>query len=328
MGSISQLKRSRKKSFEQVNKAIETMSGGYTDPDADKFWKPSRDATDHASAVIRFLPAKEGEDSPFVQYFTHNFQGPGGWYIENCPTSLGKDHDCPMCEANSELWNTGTEAAQNIVRQRKRKQHYVSNVLVIDDSVHPENNGKVFMFKYGVKIFEMIQAAIKGNKLNKPINPFDFWEGANFLLQQKPIKVKMGNKTVKMYSYEESQFGSMEAIADDDDDIQKIWDSQFSLDEYVAPDKFKDYDELQKRVQKALAVKSTGAASAEDAINSELDSDDADDAPWDKEQTASASASASVETESVDADVSTSIESDDEEDGDDYSYFEKLASGE
>jgi hypothetical protein len=218
-------------------------SGGSTD---DRLWKPEVDKAGNGFAVIRFLPAPDGEDLPWAKVYAHAFQGPGGWFIDDCLTTINQN--CPVCEANRELWNTGSKANQDIVRQRKRKLSYYSNIYVVQDKAHPENEGKVFLYKYGKKIFDKITAAMQPEFDDEtPINPFDFWAGANFKLK---ITKKDG-----YWNYDKSEFGDQGALFDDDDAMESVWKKAYSLSEFVNPDKMKSYEQLDARLKAVLGKK-------------------------------------------------------------------------
>ena len=218
----------------------------------DRFWKPELDKSGNGYAVFRFLPAAKDEDLPWARLWSHAFQGPGGWFIENSLTTLNKKD--PVSEANTLLWNSGVEADKEIARKRKRKLSYIANILIINDSKHPENEGQVKLFKFGKKIFDKITEAMKPEfEDEKPINPFDFWEGANFKLKIRKVD--------GYWNYDKSEFDSPSAIKDNDDSIQQIWDKQFALKPFLAPENFKSYDELKAKVDKVLSgSRSTGTA--------------------------------------------------------------------
>jgi hypothetical protein len=228
-------------------KEVEKMSAtsGGTD---ERLWKPTMDKTGVGSAVIRFLPAPDGEDLPWAKMYSHAFQGPNGWYIENSLTTIGgKD---PLGEYNRELWNTGTESNKEIVRKQKRKLNYYSNIYVVKDPANPVNEGKVFLFKYGKKIFDKIMEAMQPEfEDESPINPFDFWQGANFKLK---IVKKDG-----YWNYDKSEFGSTEPLLDDDDALEAVWKKCYSLTAITAPDQFKSYEELERRMNMVLGVKTS-----------------------------------------------------------------------
>jgi hypothetical protein len=234
---------SGKASLEQLNAKLAKVSGGQESKSDDRFWTPSVDKAGNGYAVIRFLPAPPNEDVPFIRMFDHGFQGPGGWYIENSLTTLGKND--PVSEYNSKLWNSGIEANKEIARKQKRRLHFISNIYVVSDSSNPANDGKVFLFKYGKKIFDKLNEAMNPQFADEePLNPFDLWAGANF-------KLKIRN--VEGYrNYDKSEFDSAKPLLSDDEDLEKIWKSEHSLQAFLDPSNFKSYDELQARLMKVL----------------------------------------------------------------------------
>ena len=221
----------------------------YTD---DRLWKPELDKSGNGYAVLRFLPAVKDESLPWARLWSHAFQGPGGWYIENSLTTLDKKD--PVSESNSILWNSGVDADKEIARKRKRKLSYYANVLVVSDPKHPENEGQVKLFKFGKKIFDKITEAMKPEfEDEKPINPFDFWEGANFKLKIRKVD--------GYWNYDKSEFDSVTSIADNDEKIEEIWNKQYPLTPFLAPENFKSYDELKAKLDKVLSgVRNTGTA--------------------------------------------------------------------
>jgi hypothetical protein len=228
-------------------KEVEKMntSSGSSD---DRLWKLDVDKSGNGYAVIRFLPAPNGEDLPFVKLYSHAFQGPGGWFIENSLTTLGQKD--PVSELNSELWNNGTDAGKELARKQKRKLTYVSNIYVVKDPANPANEGKVFLFKYGKKIFDKLTAAMQPEfEDEEAIDPFDFWQGANFKLKAKNV--------AGYRNYDSSEFARPEALLDDDEAMEAVWKKQYSLAELVAADQFKSYDELKKRLDYVLGNKGT-----------------------------------------------------------------------
>jgi hypothetical protein len=258
----------------------------------ERLWKPELDKSGTGSAVIRFLPAPDGEELPWVKVFKHAFQGPTGkWYIENSLTTIGKND--PVSEHNSALWNTGLETDKETARKQKRKLEYYSNIYVVSDPKHPENNGKVFLFRYGKKIFDKIMAAMQPEFEDEtPINPFDFWEGANFKLKIRKVD--------GYWNYDKSEFDSVSALKDSDDALDSIWKTQYSLTEFTAPTNFKSYDELKKRLDDVLSGTVTPTATAM------MDED-------------------VVETPTFKSEPEPKIPSVDEDDDDTMSYFQKLA---
>ena len=252
--SFANLKQSRG-NFDKLTKELEKVTSPTTNQNSsndDRFWKPELDKTGNGYAVIRFLPAVEGEELPWARVWSHAFQGPGGWYIENSLTTLGQKD--PVSEENSKLWNTGSEADKEIARKRKRKLSYFTNILVVSDPAHPENEGKVFLYKFGKKIFDKITEAMKPEFADeKAINPFDFWEGANFKLKIRKVD--------GYWNYDKSEFDSVSAIADNDEKIEEIWNKQYPLTPFLAPENFKSYDELKSKLDKVLSgVRNTGTA--------------------------------------------------------------------
>jgi hypothetical protein len=214
----------------------------------ERLWKLECDKSQNGYAVIRFLPAPDGEDLPFVKLYSHAFQGSGGWYIENSLTTLNQKD--PVSELNSELWNNGTDAGKDIARKQKRKLTYIANIYVVKDPANPDNEGKVFLYKFGKKIFDKITAAMQPEFEDEtPIDPFDFWQGANFKLKAKNV--------AGYRNYDSSEFAAQGALLDDDDAMEAIWKKQYSLAELVAPNQFKSYDELKKRLDHVLGNKGT-----------------------------------------------------------------------
>lgn len=232
---FSQLRSST--SLDKLTNELQKLQGN-TQSD-DRFWRPEVDKAGNGYAVIRFLPPPKGEDVPFVRYYNHSFKGPTGqWYIENSLTTLGKQD--PVGEYNARLWNTGIESNKDIVRKQGRNTNYVSNIYVVEDPANPENVGKVFLYRYGKKIFEKLNDAMNPKfQDEKPINPFDFWQGANF-------KLKIRN--VEGYrNYDKSEFASPGPLFDDDDKLKAIWEKESSLQEFLDPKNYKSYEELQKK---------------------------------------------------------------------------------
>ena len=228
-------------------KEVEKMNNNSGSSD-DRVWKLDVDKSGNGYAVIRFLPAPNGEDLPFVKLYSHAFQGPGGWYIENSLTTLGQKD--PVSELNSELWNNGTDAGKELARKQKRKLTYVSNIYVVKDPANPANEGKVFLFKYGKKIFDKLTAAMQPEfEDEEAIDPFDFWQGANFKLKAKNV--------AGYRNYDSSEFAASAPLLDDDDAMEAVWKKQYSLAELVAADQFKSYDELKKRLDYVLGSKGT-----------------------------------------------------------------------
>ena len=245
------------KSTNTLDKLISAVKEDNKDPSEKKsyvderLWKPELDTSGNGYAVIRFLPAIEGEDLPWAKLFSHAFQGPTGqWYIENSRTTLGRGDigKDPASEYNSSLWNSGVETDKEIARKQKRKLSYYSNIYVVSDSKNPHNEGKVFLFRYGKKIFDKLMAAMQPEFEDEtPINPFDFWKGANFKLKIRKVD--------GYWNYDKSEFEAPSAILDDDSAIERIWKEQYSLTDFTAPNNFKSYEELKTRLDAVLSGK-------------------------------------------------------------------------
>ena len=266
MSNFDSLKRNRS-SLEKLTKAIEattqstsTESGSREDP---RLWQPTVDKAGNGMAIIRFLPAPsvDGEDAlPWVRVFSHGFQGPGGWYIENSLTTLNQKD--PVSEYNSTLWNSGIEANKEIARKQKRRLNYVANVFVVSDPSNPENEGQIRIYKFGKKIFDKITEAMNPEFADEtPVNPFDMWEGANF-------KLKIRN--VEGYrNYDKSEFAEKSALLGGDDaKLETLWKQEHSLKEFLDPKHFKPYEVLKARLDKVLGFEGEVAprTKAEDVV--------------------------------------------------------------
>ena len=247
MSSFANLKRNSS-NLDKLAKAIEQLNTTESPTKEDNFWKPEVDKAGNGYAVIRFLPqpSVDGDDAlPWVKVFNHGFQGPGGWYIENSLTTLGQKD--PVSEYNSQLWNSGIEANKEVARKQKRRLSYMANIYVVEDSKNPQNEGKVFLYKFGKKIFDKINEAMNpAFEDEKPINPFDMWEGANFKLKIRKVE--------GYQNYDKSEFESPSALLDDDEKLEAIWKKEYSLKEFLAPENFKSYDELKARLDKVLGL--------------------------------------------------------------------------
>jgi hypothetical protein len=264
----------------------------------ERLWKPSLDKSGNGYAVIRFLPQPEGEDIPWAKVYSHAFQGPGGWYIENSLTTIGQKD--PVSEYNRDLWNSGSDADKDTVRKQKRKLSYYSNIYVVKDPTNPENEGKVFLFKYGKKIHDKILAAMQPEFEDEtPINPFDFWQGANFKLKIRKVD--------GYWNYDKSEFDSPAPLLDDDDALEAIWKREYSLTEFTAPSSFKSYEELEKRLNMVLRVSQPKRSFDEETYNEDNDRGDFNAPDITPKATAPV------------------VESRDEDEDDALSYFQKLA---
>jgi len=281
------------KLVKEVEKMSTTSSGD------DRLWKPEVDKMGNGFAVIRFLPAPEGEELPWAKVWSHAFQGSGGWYIENSLTTLGQKD--PVSEYNTQLWNSGLESDKEIARKQKRKLSYYSNIYVLKDSANPQNEGKVFLFKYGKKIFDKIQAAMQPEFEDEtPINPFDFWEGANFKLKIK--------KVAGYWNYDSSEFERPGPLLKDDEALEALWKTEFSLEEFTKSSNFKSYQELKKRLDYVLGTK---ASSRQDS-----EVEDEDDYRGSSKQ---------LDEELISAVRSTSVPEVDDDEDEALSFFQKLA---
>ena len=222
---------------------IEKMNKGGTGGADERLWKLEVDKAGNGYAIIRFLPAPEGEELPWAKVWSHAFQGPGGWYIENSLTTLGQKD--PVSEYNRLLWNSGNDADKDLARKQKRKLSYISNIYVVKDPTNPHNEGKVFLYKFGKKIFDKITAAMQPEfEDESAIDPFDFWAGANFKLKAKNV--------AGYRNYDSSEFAATGALLEDDDVLEALWKKQYSLSEFTSSDQFKTFDDLQKRLDQVL----------------------------------------------------------------------------
>ena len=245
--SLSEL-RSNRGNFDNLMKEVEKIAnpqGQENSRDDERFWQPTVDKAGNGYAVIRFLAAPKGEEMPWARVWSHGFKGPTGkWYIENSLTTIGKPD--PVSELNNELWNSGTDANKNVAREQKRRLSYIVNVLVVQDPSNPANEGKVKLFKFGKKIFDKIKDAMQPEfPGEEPVNPFDFWKGANF-------KLKIRN--VEGYrNYDKSEFEPVSVLSDDDAKIENIWGQQYSLVDFLDARHFKSYEELKKKLEGVLS---------------------------------------------------------------------------
>ena len=289
--SFADFKKRSQSSINELTKKIEETNKKESFKD-DRFWRPELDKSSNGYAVIRFLPASKNEDLPWAKYYSHGFQGKGGWFIENCPTTLGQK--CPVCESNSELWNSGIEKDKDIARDRKRRLHYVSNIMVVSDPANPQNEGKVFLYKFGKKIFDKINEAMNPEFADEEaINPFDFWQGADFKLKVR--------KVAGYINYDKSEFDSTSVLLKGTDEwLEELWATQYKLAEFVDAGNFKSYDKLKTKRDAVLGA-------------------DFRQTTQDNKSTAEDLSSETTATET------TSTDSEGSDDTDALSYFEKLA---
>jgi hypothetical protein len=280
----------------QKDESPTTEKKSYVD---DRLWKPQVDKAGNGYAVLRFLPAPEGEELPWVRVWNHAFQGPTGqWFIENSLTTLNQKD--PISEYNSQLWNSGVESDKEIARKQKRKLQYFANVYVVSDPTNPQNEGKVMLYKFGKKIFDKLMEAMQPEFPDEtPINPFDFWEGANFMLKIRKVD--------GYWNYDKSGLDAKSALKSTDEELEAIYKSQHSLAEFLAPSNFKSYDELKSRLDAVLTGKLTTGKTAAERMEDEE------------------STNFTPEFKSEPAPQPSTVAAASDDDDDAMSYFEKLA---
>ena len=262
MSYLDKLKQNRESSFEKLKNQLTKMSGNQSNDEEDKYWRPTVDKAGNGYAVIRFMPAPEGEDIPYVRIWDHGFQGPGGWYIQKSLTTINQPDPCS--EYNAKLWNTGIEANKEIVRKQKRRLSYTANIYVVSDPAKPENEGKVFLFKFGKKIYSKIAEAMNPEFPDeKPFNPFDIFTGANFALKIRKVE--------GYQNYDKSEFLSPAPLSGNEAVLENALESLHSVQALISPDKFKSYDELKNLLHRALGLDESrvtiihGASAEEDS---------------------------------------------------------------
>ena len=295
---INTLRKMRNSDFGKIASAFKQDTAGETKSyKDDRFWKLEADKAGNGTAVIRFLPRHEADELPWVKVWSHGFQGPTGkWYIENSLTTLGKDD--PVSELNSRLWNSGIEADKDVARKQKRKLSYIANILVVSDPKHPENEGKVFLFKFGKKIFDkLMDKANPTFEDQDPVNVFDLWEGANFKLRMRKVE--------GFPNYDQSTFSDVCPVAEADEEILGVVNSQYRLGEFLEEANFKSYDELSRKLQSVL---NASAAPAQTAASMD---EDEDDSPWSEPKAESSQPKQKIVEE--------------DEDDDAMSFFKKIA---
>lgn len=292
MSSFAEMKKSRKSLYDKIVEETNKMQSGNSGTD-DRFWQPEVDKAGNGSAIIRFLPAPQGESLPWVRLFSHGFQGPGGWYIENSLTSLGQDD--PVSEYNTMLWNRGDDKGKEQARVQKRRLSYISNIYVVKDPARPEREGNVYLYKYGKRIFDKINDMMHPEfEDEEVVNPFDLWEGANFRMKIRNFE---GYR-----NYDKSEFASPTALLDDDLELEKIWNKEFSLQDFLDPKNFKPYTELKTKLHRVLALTEAGSGTSSFAD----DVAESPDLPWDEGPS--------------EKEFATTADEDD-----DFSFFKKLA---
>ena len=302
--SIKDMKRNSAAQMEKLKTELTKLNSKSFSSDDDRYWTCQTDKAGNGYAVIRFLPAPPNEDLPWARMFTHGFKGPGGWYIENCLSTIGEYTDDPVNNANSKLWDSGIEDNKKLASERKRKLSYHSNIYVVEDPANPDNEGKVYLFRYGKKIFDKLNDLMNpAFPDEKPIDPFDFWAGANFRLKIRKVE--------GYANYDKSDFAAPSALFEDDDELDAVWKKQHSLKEIVAPDKFKSVDALKSRLAKVLDDSSADPVTRTAPLRAE-------EAPSQKET----SEAPKREVESKSAPAAASVADDDDED---LAFFKRMA---
>ena len=302
MTSFNDMKRNASNSFEKLNQELTKLNTNQSNSRDERLWTCATDKAGNGYAVIRFLPAPGGEDVPFIRMFTHGFKGSGGWYIENSLTTIGQQD--PIAELNTRLWNSGIESDKETVRKQKRQLNFYSNIYVVKDPANPANEGKVFLFRYGKKIFDKITDQMNPQfEDEKPVDPFNLWTGANFKLKIR--------KSDGYPNYDKSEFDSAGPLFDDDDKLEALWKSEYSLKELIDPKNFRSYDELKKRLDRALGL-ATGSAPSN--ARNRIEEDEVTP-PW-NEQPAQRERSAPPPPRAA-----ASVDEDD----DDFAFFKNLA---
>jgi hypothetical protein len=301
--SFEALKKNRQAAIDKLLNEAKQSEGDKSNYIDDRFWKPTLDKSGNGYAVIRFLPVADGEEVPWVRYWDHGFKGPTGrWYIEKSLTSIGESD--PVSDMNSQLWNSGREEDKDTARSRKRRLHYVSNILVVSDPAAPENEGKVFLFKYGKKIHEKIMDVMQPEfEDEKPVNPFDFWGGANFKLKIRQVE---GYR-----NYDKSTFDSpSEMFNGDEDKLREVYNSLFSLKEFTDPSTYKSYDELKKKLMTVLGESDL-------TVRQENELDDTVESTF--------AGAATVPTQEIPATNNNTTTEEEDEEEDDLKFFSRLA---
>jgi hypothetical protein len=305
--SFANLKRNRTDFSKLVSAAQQAGGGEQKSYGDDRMWKPKVDKAGNGYAIMRFLPAKEGADIPWARYWDHGFKGPTGqWYIEKSLTSIGKED--PVGELNSKLWNSGYEDDKETARKQKRRLHYVANVLIVSDPGNPENEGKVMLFQFGKKIFDKIMDVMQPQFPDeKPVNPFDFWEGADFVLKIRQVE---GYR-----NYDKSEFRTPSSLYDGNEEkLEKVYNQLHDLSEFTDPKNYKSYDELKTKLYQVLGESSPRTVKQEVALDDEV--------PYD---TLGKSSAAEEPRSATPVRMATAESSMDEDEDDTMSYFAKLA---
>ena len=265
--SFANLKKRRTTDLEKLQSEIEKINKPQTNfsRDDDRFWKAELDKSGSGYAVIRFLPALDDDKTAFVRVFNHGFQGPGGWYIENSLTTIGQKD--PLSEYNSVLWNSGIEANKEIARKQKRRLTYFSNIYVVEDKANPQNEGKVFLFRFGKKIFDKISSMSNPEFEDETeVDIFNLWDGANFKLKIRKVD--------GFSNYDKSEFMTSAPLSEDESEMESVFGQQHDLEEFIDQKSFKTYDELKTRLDTVLGNIQTAAMTAPTSVEN-------DEAPFD-----------------------------------------------
>lgn len=310
----------KNQSFEELADKLEKTNSNSNFKQDERFYYPELDKAKNGYAIIRFLPAPSEEELPWVKRYQHGFKGPGGWYIEECPTTV--DNDCPLCKINSELvaehgkWEETPEAVKTVIRKRKRKMGYVSNIYVVQDSKNPENEGKVFLFRYGKKIYDKIMDAVKPKFEDEtPIDPFDLWKGADFKLKIRKVDGQV--------NYDSSTFEKVSQLLPSDKKLEEVWKKEYSLNAFVAPEIYKPIEKLEERLEKVMGTiaksKNTETAASLSMEEKEEKRDTSLESKVDK-----ATEKETAES-TIKKDVQNSNEMEDDGDENTLAFFEDLA---
>ena len=289
--SFAAMKKNRQSQIEKLSTEVSKLQGAGAPQGDERYWKPEVDKSGNGHAIIRFLSAPEGEDVPFVRIWDHGFQGPGGWFIEKSLTTLGQND--PVSEYNTTLWNSGVDANKDQARKQKRRLGFISNIYVLKDPANPHNEGKVFLYKYGKKIFDKLNDMMNPEfEDESAINPFDLWDGANFRLKMRNVE--------GFRNYDKSEFDTSGPLFDDDTQLEEVWKQCYSLQELTDPSNFKSYDELKQRLYRVLALDG-GAPTATATV--------------DQQEVSQPAPATNIDVETVDAD----------DDDESLAFFKKLA---
>jgi len=261
--SFANLKKRRTTDLEKLQSEIEKINKPQTNfsRDDDRFWKAELDKSGSGYAVIRFLPSLDDDKTAFVRVFNHGFQGPGGWYIENSLTTIGQKD--PLSEYNSVLWNSGIEANKEIARKQKRRLTYFSNIYVVEDKANPQNEGKVFIFRFGKKIFDKISSMSNPEFEDETeVDVFNLWDGANFKLKIRKVD--------GFSNYDKSEFMTSAPLSEDESEMERVFGEQHDLEEFIDQKSFKTYDELKTRLDTVLGNIQTAAMTAPTSVENDV----------------------------------------------------------